>query len=269
MRDLRKWSAAVAAAMACSALACGQQGKRPVEEVVARVRANLDASNAVLPDVFCSEHLRSAEVRQNQVKREVILDSVLRATRQANGADEFKEERSIEQANGRPAKKGRKFSLPLSFADGFGATFASYFAPEYGPCNQYRLTSDPSEKEVVLEITRGPGIEKMQACAKLASGTVARFWLVPDSFEIVRFEMNTPHEAVPHGFDSFSSTIDYAPIPLGPRMCRLPTRVHAELKKSSGSDALVYDASYSGCHRFGSTMTIVSGTTEAPPSPQQ
>ena len=265
----RKWVAGFAVAMACSALACGQQGKRPVEEVVARVRANLEASNAIIPDVFCTEHLRSAEMRNNQVKHEVILDSVLRATRQPDGSDEFKEERSIEQANGKPAKKGKKFSLPLSIANGFGATFASYLAPEYAPCNKFRLTGDPSGKDVILEIARAPQIEHVEACAKLAPGTSARFWLDPDSLEILRFEVTTPHAGAPSGFDNFSSTIDYAPIPLGPRMCRLPTRVHADLKKSSGSDELVYDASYSNCHRFGSTMTIVPGTMEAPPSPRQ
>ncbi len=268
MRDLRKWSTAVAGAMAWSALACGQQGKPPVEEVVARVRANLEASNAILPDVFCTEHLRSAEMRNNQAKREVTLDSVLRATRQADGSDEFKEERSIVQANGKPARKCKKFSLPLSIADGFGATYATYFAPEYAQCNNYRLASDPSGGDVVLEIVRGPDMKHLKGCAKLASGTSARFWLDADSLEILRFELTTARPEAPDGFNSFSGTIDYAITPLGPRMCRLPTRVHAELKKSSGNDELVYDASYSGCHRFGSTVTIVPGTTAEPPSPR-
>jgi hypothetical protein len=242
-----------------------QQPNLSVQEILTRVRANIDASIATLPDIFCDEHLRSAELHNGKIKRELILDSVLQATRQSSEFDEFKEDRTLRTVDGKPPVKGKVYKPPFTIVNGFGGVFKSYFFAEFEPCNMYNLLPDAgkNEKEVVLEVSRNDGHKEISPCSTMKATTKAKatFWLDAGSLQIRRFEVNSPHAGTLNGFEG---STDYAFVPLGPKSYLLPASVHAVATSLSGSEHYVYDSQYSNCHRFGSSVNILPGSPDAP-----
>ena len=253
---------------ACVVVARAQQDDATALQTLGKVRANLEASIATLPNIDCEEHVRSVGLIDNKVKREVTLDSTMRATRQPD-ADEFKEERTLRAVNGKPPKKQRNVSLPLSIAGGFGNSFSPYLALKYEQCHTYALLPSGNDKEMLMEVTGSLENYRNPLCRQFTVETKARFWLDADSAQILRMETDSPHAGDAIGFKTLTTKTEYALVPLGKSSYLLPVRVHAELTRGNSEDvAMQYDAEYSNCHRFEVTMKILPGVSEVPEKPE-
>jgi hypothetical protein len=247
-----------------------QKPDRSIQEVLRQLRANMDSSVSKLPDVFCDEHLDSYESRDGKVRHEVTVDSVIEARRQSGDSEEFAEERHVNLLNGKPSEGRRRIDLQFSIAGGFGSVFRSYVASDFEQCNQYKLLPSPDAGShlISLEVRRNGGARGVKPCAGLNFSAFATFWLDAETLDIQRFQMVIPNAHLPHGFDVVKSTTDYRLVPLGAKSYLLPAKVHATATKPGGSDELVYDADYKNCHRFGSSVRILTGTEPDAEKPQ-
>jgi hypothetical protein len=253
---------------ACVSAARAQQDDAAARRILEKVRANLEASIATLPNIDCDEHVRSVGFIDNKVKREITLDATMHATRQPD-ADEFKEERTVRMVNGKAVKKKRDVILPLSIAGGFGNSFSPYLALKYEQCHAYSLLPGGNDKEMLMEVTGRLANYSNPACNKFMVETKARFWLKADSAQLLRMESVSPHAGDAIGFKTLTTRTEYALVPLGKSSYLLPVRVHAELtRRNSENVAMQYDAEYSHCRRFEVTMEILPDVHEVPAKPQ-
>jgi hypothetical protein len=266
-RPFRKFAAFVIVPGVCVVAAHAQQGDAAAMRTLEKVRANVEASVAALPNIDCEEHVRSVQIIDNKVKHEITLDSTIRATRQPN-ADEFKEERSIHTLNGKTPKKQPQVTLPLSLAGGFGNSFSPYLSLKYERCHEYELVPSGRDRETLLEVVDKLENYRDPVCSQFSVDTKARFWLDADSLRILRMEAVSPHAGERIGLKTLSTRTEYALVPLGQSSYLLPARVHAELARNDGSVAEQYDAEYSKCRRYGATVKILPGVSEAPGKPE-
>ena len=252
----------------CVLAARAQQDSAAALQTLQKVRAKLETSMATLPNIDCDEHVRSVGFIDHKVKREITIDSTMRATRQPD-ADEFKEERTVRAVNGKTGKKQRDVILPLSIAGGFGNSFSPYLALKYEQCHAYELKPSGNDKEMLMEVTGRLENYSNPACSQFKVETKAWFWLDADSAQLLRMESVSPHAGDAIRFKTLTTKTEYALVPLGTSSYLLPARVHAELALgSSDNAALQYDAEYSNCHRFEVTMKILPGVSEVPAKPQ-
>ena len=258
------WGLAIALGAAVTVPA--QHAVPSTNEALAHVRENVDASNAALPNIFCDEKIDSREIRDGKIKREMTLAAVMRVTRNSDGGRGFKEERSLITVDGKPARKGKQYKPPFLLFGGFGQDFKDYLSSGVRQCNVYRLETDASAggREYVLEVSVDPAKRDEPSCNGLRPQVSVKFRLNPDTFEIDRFEELAAGAGRSLGFGDLHTATDYAMVPLGPKSFLIPVRVHAVLNQSSKPEEVVYDAEYSNCHRFGSTMTILPAAEGAP-----
>jgi hypothetical protein len=257
---------------ACVLAAQAQQDSAAALQTLAKARARLETSMATLPNIDCDEHVRSVGFIDNKVKREITLDSTMRATRQPD-ADEFKEERTLRTVNGKTVnrktgKMQRNVVLPLSIAGGFGNSFSPYLALKYEQCHAYELKPSGNDKEMLMEVTGRLENYQNPACSQFMVATKARFWLDADSAQLLRMESVSLHAGDAIGLKTLTTKTEYALVPLGQSSYLLPVRVHAQLTRGNDDDvAMQYDAEYSNCHRFEVTMEILPGVSEVPVKP--
>ncbi len=253
-------------AAVCVAAAQAQQGDLSVRQILEKVRANVEASVAALPNIDCEEHLRSVELAGHKVKSSITLDSTMRATRQPN-ADEFEEEHTYHALNGKAPKKGTRVVLPLSIAGGFGNSFSPYLASKYDRCHEFTLLPSGTEKEILLEVVGRLESYQSALCSEFMLDLKARFWLDAGSAQILRMEAVSPTAGEQIGFKALTSRTEYALVPLGEKSYLLPVHVHADLARNDGSIARQYDAEYSHCRRYGATVEILP-SSDPPGKPE-
>ena len=176
----------------CVLAARAQQDSAAALQTLQKVRAKLETSMATLPNIDCDEHVRSVGFIDHKVKREITIDSTMRATRQPD-ADEFKEERTVRAVNGKTGKKQRDVILPLSIAGGFGNSFSPYLALKYEQCHAYELKPSGNDKEMLMEVTGRLENYLHPICKEFTTATKARFWLDADSAQLLRMEAVSPH----------------------------------------------------------------------------
>lgn len=222
--------------------------------ILAGVRSNLHTFVATMPNIFCSEHIRSMEIHNGKLKHPTEVDSTIRAVREPDGT--FREERTIERINGKPSKK-RTLSLPLTLKGGFGITFPEAFSPANESCNTYTVDPEPNAGNLVLHVRRNAKATDA-SCKAIPAGSRAQFMLDPVTLQIRTYVRENSHAGGPKGYTQFEGSVEFARVTLGAKSYLIPTHVHASLRKISGKDELEYDAAYSDCHRFGSTATILT-----------
>jgi hypothetical protein len=250
-----------------------------VQQVLAGVRASIATTIAKLPDVECQEQAHSVYLHNGKVKRDMTLNSTLQARRMIDKMGDFAEERTPAPGgsiNGKPLKPGKKYSLPLHLTNGFGTTYEWDVSPKVEPCWTYKIISGTAEESNLIGLQATPKGVDAPLCGPPSDGKVAILWLDPVSYQIRRLHFVDPHAKLHLTGKIFISkyepyyfvgTIDYHLVTLGQKQYLLPEKVHATAwaKELNSPDERVYDAQYSGCHIFRSTIKIITGPTVVAP----
>ena len=236
-----------------------------VEEVLSRTRANVAATLATLPSVFCDEKMTSSELRDGKPRRVMTFDSVLSIKNKNGGEEKLIESRDVRLVNGRPPKEGKKYVLPWTFDGGFGLLSTSFLSSEHDQCNTYRIVNgDASTGNLLgLELSRKADSKKIAGCETLSESAVSRFWLDPASYEIQRIETTARIPNGSHGFKTISGRNDFAAVQFGARSYLLPAGARLKVTmEPESSEGFAFEAHYSNCHKFEASSSIVSDSIE-------
>jgi len=250
--------------------ALAQKQSLSIQDVLTRLRANIEASTAPLPDVFCDEHIDLSLLHNGKVKHKTRIDNTIEAHRQIGEAQDFSEDRTLRLIDGKPLINGKKYNQPMVVDAELGSTFKTLISSKYESCSVYSLetTAALDGNIVKLVVSLKPDYKGYAVCSKFAAvNAVAVFWLDPATLNLQRFEMIEPVVNNLNRFHVSTLMIDYAFIQLGPQSYSLPVKVHATATKllgSNQSDQLVYDATLSNYHKFGTTVNIIFDPDDQP-----
>jgi hypothetical protein len=248
-------------------LAGAQEPAPSTQEVLSHARANIAATVATLPDVFCDEKIDSSELNNGKVKRKMTFDSVVAARRLSGGDSGLTESRDVRLVDGKPPKQGKRYVLPFTLNGGFGIHFSSFLSAAYDQCNLYRIVEgDSSTGDLIgLEVSRKVNSKQIAGCEGLSADAVYRFWLDRLSYGIRRVETVDLIPDGSRGFKSLTRRNDFAVVQLGPKSYLQPASVRAIVTiEPESSEQFSFEAHYSNCHKFEVTSDIVSGSVEVP-----
>ena len=236
-----------------------------VEEVLSRTRANVAATLATLPSVFCDEKMTSSELRDGKPRRVMTFDSVLSIKNKNGGEEKLIESRDVRLVNGRPPKEGKKYVLPWTFDGGFGLLSTSFLSSEHDQCNTYRIVNDGDSTESLLglEVSRKADSQKIAGCEVFSAVAVDRFWLDPASYEVHRIEIMARLPNGSQGFRVVKGKNDFAAVQFGAKSYLLPSSAHMSVTMEPGSsEEFAFEAYNSKCHKFEASSSIVSDSIE-------
>ena len=254
-----------------------------VQQVLAGVRASIASTIATLPNVECQEQAHSTYLHNGKVKQDVTLNATLQARRRDEKSDNFSEERTPApggSVDGKPLKPGKKYSIPFGVNNGFGTTYGWVLSPKNESCWTYKIIPGTAAEAKWIGLQVTPKGMDTQHCGRPSSGKVETFWLDPASYQIRRFDILEPQamlNQVKKIFIHLYSTsdkpyyvvgkTDYSLVSLGQKSYLLPENVRATawLKELNSPDELVYDAKYSDCHIFRSSVRIIAQPTSVTP----
>jgi hypothetical protein len=223
--------------------------------------------SASIPSVFCNESLRTTHTRDGHTVQDISEQSVLQVRRNPNG--DFTEEREVTLQNGKPvghSKVANFFKLqklPVVVHDGFGRSFSPYLGADVENCNTYKLIP-PREGDgdlLVLQVTPITPVKSGSHCTEMSPDTVDTFWIDKHTYQIQREREQDPSAMISHGVKyAMEGTINYQMVSLGPKSYLLSSNVHATVQSANGREQFGWDSTYSNCHAYSSSSTILSYT---------
>jgi hypothetical protein len=248
-----------------AASAAAQTTPPNVEDVLARARANVAASLATLPSVFCDEKITSSELHDGKVRRAMTFDSVVTVRKTSSGEEKLTESREVRLVNGKAPKEGKKYVLPITVNGGFGLLFNSFLSTAYDQCNTYRIVrgDDSAGNLLGLEVARKADSKRIAGCETLSETAVSRFWLDPVSYQIQRIETTARIQNGSHGFKTITGRNDFAAVQFGAKSWLLPASAHMNVTmEPESSEGFAFEAHYSNCHKFEASSSIISDSVE-------
>lgn len=255
--------------LAAAVKAPGQKTDPPLDEVIAGARQSIATFSSALPSIYCDESLHSYEIRGGKTKREQTATTLIQVRRQdGNSKEPFKEERKFRSVDGKTLPEGTavRLDLPLMLNGGFGDDFSVFFGKDSAACNKFQILDDapiPAGDGLALKISLGQNAAQNGTCIKLPTDGAATFWLNRGTWQVLRAEFHYPQSKV-GTFSGLSIIKDFAAIPFGEKSYVIPAKVYAAMGKASGNDMLVYQAEYSNCHKFETTMRILPEASDIP-----
>jgi hypothetical protein len=245
--------------------AAAQATPPTVQDVLLRARANVAATLATLPSVFCDEKITSSELHSGKIYRSTAFDSIVTVRKTSSGDEKLTESREVRLVNGKAPKEGKKYVLPITVNGGFGLLFNSFLNAAFDQCNTYRIVNgDASTGNLLgLELSRKADSKKIAGCETLSESAVSRFWLDPASYEIQRIETTARIPNGSHGFKTISGRNDFAAVQFGARSYLLPAGARLKVTmEPESSEGFAFEAHYSNCHKFEASSSIVSDSIE-------
>jgi len=256
----------LAALLGFSPALWAQQAKTPtLNEILARLEANLNHYDTSLPSLFCDEQVVS-KVEPRRSDRDTVTDSVFRLRRVSSGPDTttLVESREIKRVNGRAATsqdmKGPSL-LSGAFEGGLAVVSLNQRA-----CMKYTLERiDPNRptERYIIRFATSRNSENSAECL-LQEKSKGHVVIDPSSMEITHLELTTPHHVIIPG-NAYESpvtgkrelTVDYAPVVLDGDTFWMPITIASQ--DTSGWTTWSYRASYRNYHRLEVKSRILPG----------
>jgi hypothetical protein len=175
-----------------------------------------------------------------------------------NPLEPLSEVRHLNSVDGKPAKKGKVYRLPITVAGLFSNAFWTLFDNEHAGCYSYKLESREvsSSEPFVVNLSVKPGSSGAAPCDKIAPDVTAIVWLDPASFQIIRIDKRFP-SAKWGGYVDYRSSVKYSPVMLKGKLFLLPDTVTGQISNPKSSGELLYSATYSDFHKYDATVTIL------------
>jgi hypothetical protein len=193
-----------------------------------------------LPSFTCAENVVSQELRDGKVRHSVTFTATLRAQRKADG--HLDESFQITTLDGRPFTNGR-VAAPVMMSGGFDQAMR-YFHPEQQLCYEFRLSPGRIDFKTTTDSLSHGCPEK----------DMAGFALLDTAGDVSYLERTVPVKAAKPLKLATYAAVTFAPVKMGDTTYRLSSHVVGEMPhgKSIGR----FDATYSNCRLFKSTVTI-------------
>jgi hypothetical protein len=193
-----------------------------------------------LPSFTCEENLVSQEVRGDKVKWGTTATMTLRAEKESNGY--LSESFSYTSVNGKPFSQG-VVKMPVYVSGGFGEALR-YFHPDQQHCYEFTLSFGRIDFQNIPD-----GLA--HGCPEKGLVGFARLDAVGN---VTYLERTVPVKvARPLRLATYAA-ITFSPVTMGAKTYRLSS--HALADMSMGKSIGRFDATYSNCQLFKSTVTI-------------
>ncbi len=232
------------------------------ESVNAVVAQLLDAGKryeAALPSLSCEENVISQRLKNGKVKQEVRLEATMQVKRMESERSLFLETYKFNKRDGAPVADGAKFDIPY-FVNGAFANSLGFGTRARLACLRVSLRDEPASPILELTTRAREDLQSTQECKMIPPGYVKVVTIDRASGHVTHLLRTVPDKEARRLKDVAYAEVDYAPVALGAETFWLPTRAVMH----DGSDEGHMIVSYSGCHRFASTVTITGGTQTVP-----
>jgi hypothetical protein len=259
-----------------SSALCAQRAKTPtLNEILARLEANLNRYDAGLPSLFCDEHVISSQVAPGTRDQNTVTDSVFRLKRtpKPDHTTTLVESREIKSVDGKPATS-QHMDGPTLLNGAFEGGLAVVSLNQTS-CMNYDLQridrnrpTGPYTVRFATVLTR-----HNTADCLLQENSKGSVLIDPVSMQITHLEINTPrHTIIPDG--SYTSrvvgkrtlTVDYAPVVLDGETFSMPSAITQSAISGDGTFHKIvwsFEATYRNYHKLEVTSRILP-SSEAP-----
>ncbi|HXE07209.1 MAG TPA: hypothetical protein VN612_04885 [Acidobacteriaceae bacterium] len=234
-----------------------------LDNVVAKLQANLDEYEASIPSFLADEHMDST-MRQfvmrgaSAANYETIAESVFRLKRDIDSTahtQSLDESREIKTIDGKPAN-GRQIDAPTMLSGAFSGGLAIVSKDEQR-CMQYTLDPVKPRKPIVVRFVSLPADQRPKDCILREDGT-GRVVIDPRSMQITRLQVAVPRHLITpllNGGRSGAPTftrwrvqVDYKPVVLDARTFWLPSKITSSM--SNEQTAWSFLATYRNYHKL-------------------
>ena len=234
-----------------------------LDDVVAKLQANLDDYDKSIPSFVADEHMEST-MRQFAMRGasapnyETIAESVFRLKRDIdseNHTETLNESREIKIIDGKPAN-GREIDAPEMVSGAFSGGLAMVSTDEQ-PCMRYALEPVKPRKPVVVRFVSAPADQRPEHCILTEDGS-GRVLIDPVSTQILRMEVQIPHHVIkpllpdgttgPTVVTRWRVEVDYKPVVLDGRTFWLPAKITSAMSNDQTSWSFV--ATYRNYHKL-------------------
>jgi hypothetical protein len=261
-----------------------------LDDILLRLKQNLDQYLTTLPSFFCNEHVVSQMRHELSVKsfRNTVTDSIFRIKRtpSQDPMSTLVESRNDQRINGTPTEgEGVKGPSILSGAFTGGLAFVSI---DQKACVGYNLNLiDPDPKSnrnrVVYEVDFAslPKSERPSSCV-ISEDVVGSALIDSENMQIDRIELTVPRRIVvpaSHNPERAASevidgtwavSVDYASVLLGDKPFWMPKAITSILT-NSGSNPIIWSftAQYNNYHKLEVTSHVLPFSGEVPTHPDR
>jgi len=235
--------------------ATGAQGSKPraQQEELKKLGASAALLHTDLPGFACTETAMSQAIKENKrnpqknkVTAQVQFVAEVRAQRGEDGR--LDESLTLTEVDGKPASGGR-FDPPIMVDGGFDQSL-DFFLPERQSCFNFTLGNRR------IDFVSPPGTFERKPCGEM--GAPDGFALFDAAGNVTHVERQVPPENAQQAHLVNFTAIDFVPTELGGTVYALPAKMVSEVQKDG--ETLHFEATYSGCHLFKATSTILPGT---------
>jgi hypothetical protein len=212
-----------------------------------RLAATAESLQHDLPSFSCRENGLSQVVKKGKVKTQVQFAGDLRVQRGPDGR--LHERLQTTEVNGKPLS-GNTFKRPIFVEGGFDESL-DYFLPAEQGCFHFVGSAGR------VDFQSPPGSFDRPACVDM--GAPNGFVLLDSADRVTHIERTVPSEYANQVSVVDFSGIDFIWTELDGTMYPLSAKMVAEVPK--GDETLHFEATYSGCHLFKATSTVLPGAT--------
>lgn len=259
----------IALLVTCSAAAQGpppatSQSQTPaLQAELTKLAADAGLLHTDLPGFACKETALSQAIKKNKrnpqkdkITAQIQFVANVRAERSGDGR--LHESLEVTEVNGKSSSGGR-FDPPIMVEGGFDQSL-DFFLSAMQACFHFTLS------EGRIDFVSPPGAFDRAACGEM--GAPHGFALFDEAGNVSHLERQVPPEYARQVHIVDFATADIVPTELGGKMYPLPAKVVAEVPKDGV--VLHFEATYTGCHLFKATSTILPGVAPvAYPSGQE
>lgn len=244
--------------VSCSAIAqspaTGASGSQTpaLQDELKKLAASAALLHTDLPGFACTETAVSEAIKKNKnnPKKDKVTERVqfvagVRAQRGEDGR--LHESLDVTEVNGKPYN-WRTFHPPMMVEGGFDQSF-DFFLAERQTCFNFTLS------EGRIDFVSQPGSFNLAACGEM--GAPHGFALFDEAGNVSHVERQVPPELARQVHIADFAASDIVPTELDGKMYPLPAKVVAEVPKDG--EILHFEATYTGCHLFKTTSTILPG----------
>ena len=256
---------------------CAQRAKTPaLDEILERLEANLNRYDSRLPSLFCDEHARSSHVASGERDVSTTTDSVFRLKRtiRPDHTTALVESREIQSVDGKPATSQHMDGPTLlsgAFEGGLAVVSLARKRMSYA---LQRINSRRPAAPYMIRFATALTPQNSADCL-LQENSKGRIFIDPDSMQITRLEIMTPHHTIIPGSPFMSPVIgrrdlavDYASVLLGGETFWLPSTITMRSTSGAGTFHMAvwsFRANYGNYHKLEVTSHILPNSQESSP----
>jgi hypothetical protein len=249
-----------------------------LDDILLRLKLNLDQYLATLPSFFCDEHVVSQVRHQFSPKtaKNTVTDSIFRIkhTLSQGSTAALVESRDVQRINGKPTK-GEDVRGPSILSGAFTGGLA-FVSIDQKTCVRYDLhliDPDPGSNRNLgvykVDFASLPKRERPPSCV-ISEGVVGSSLIDSESMQIGRMEFTVPRRIVVPASRSpdraaseaidgtWAVSVDYASALLGDKLFWMPKTI-TSISTSSGNNPFVWSftAQYSNYHKLEVTSHVL------------